>query len=145
MYLYERQGGGFSYGLRQNERVKTNLTVEADSELELEGFGNELLELEITAEVGDATQFGVMVACSENGREQTALYYEASEKELRCDGTKSSIDFGRRNVEKAPFELREDEPLVLRVFVDRSVVEVYANDRQAIGRRMYPKLRGTGV
>ena len=30
------------------------------------------------------------------------------------------------------------EPLRLRVFVDKSVVEVYANDRQAICRRVYP-------
>ena len=37
------------------------------------------------------------------------------------------------------------DPLVLRVFVDRSIVEVYANDRQAIGRSIYPALRGTGV
>ena len=29
-------------------------------------------------------------------------------------------------------------PLKLRVFVDKSVVEVYANDRQAICRRVYP-------
>jgi beta-fructofuranosidase len=29
--------------------------------------------------------------------------------------------------------------------VDRSIVEVYANDRQAIARRIYPVLGGTGV
>jgi len=28
--------------------------------------------------------------------------------------------------------------LLLRVFVDRSVVEVFANDRQAVMRRIYP-------
>jgi sucrose-6-phosphate hydrolase SacC (GH32 family) len=33
----------------------------------------------------------------------------------------------------------EGERLRLRVFVDKSVVEVFANDRQAIGRRVYPK------
>jgi beta-fructofuranosidase len=32
-----------------------------------------------------------------------------------------------------------DEPLKLRVFVDKSVVEVFANDgRQAVMRRIYP-------
>jgi beta-fructofuranosidase len=31
------------------------------------------------------------------------------------------------------------------VFVDRSIVEVYANDRQAVARRIYPTLGGTGV
>ncbi len=41
-------------------------------------------------------------------------------------------------VERAPFALQAGEPLKLRVFVDKSVVEVFANDRQAIGRRVYP-------
>ena len=35
------------------------------------------------------------------------------------------------------------QPLRLRALVDRSVVEVYANDRQAIGRRVYPTRRDT--
>jgi beta-fructofuranosidase len=48
-------------------------------------------------------------------------------------------------VESAPFELKKGEPLVLRVFVDKGIVEVYANDRQAIARGIYPKLGGTGV
>jgi len=33
----------------------------------------------------------------------------------------------------------------LRIFVDKSIVEVYANDRQAIARSIYPTLGGTGV
>lgn len=30
-----------------------------------------------------------------------------------------------------------DEPLKLQVFIDKSVVEVFANDRQAVMRRIY--------
>lgn len=131
--------------LRQNERVRNNLKVKADSELELRDFGNELLELEIIMQPGEATQCGVIVNASEDGREQTLLYYDASKKELICDATKSSIDLGRRNIERGPFALEEGESLVLRVFIDRSIVEVYANDRQAIARRVYPRLGGTGV
>ena len=36
-----------------------------------------------------------------------------------------------------PFRLAEGEELRLDIFIDRSVVEVYANDRQAICRRVY--------
>ena len=31
----------------------------------------------------------------------------------------------------APFELKKGEDLVLRVFIDKNLVEVFANDRQA--------------
>ena len=41
-------------------------------------------------------------------------------------------------VETAPFVLTPNEPLQLRVFIDKSVIEVFANDRQAICRRVYP-------
>ena len=41
-------------------------------------------------------------------------------------------------MEAGPFELKPGEPLKLRVFVDKSVVEVFANNRQAVMRRIYP-------
>ncbi|MBO7678431.1 MAG: GH32 C-terminal domain-containing protein, partial [Thermoguttaceae bacterium] len=40
--------------------------------------------------------------------------------------------------EAAPLRLPEGEDLTLRVLVDRPVIELYANDRQGIGRRVYP-------
>jgi beta-fructofuranosidase len=131
--------------LRQNEQVKNNFTVKAESELNLKDFANELLELEIIMQPGAAKEFGVMVGCSEDGREQTVLYYNAAEKKLKVDATKSSLGFGRKIIESGPFELKKDEPLVLRVFVDKSIVEVYANDRQAVARSIYPTLGGTGI
>ncbi|MHC4130868.1 MAG: GH32 C-terminal domain-containing protein, partial [Planctomycetota bacterium] len=41
-------------------------------------------------------------------------------------------------IEAGPFELKNGEPLKLQVFVDKSVVEVFANNRQAVMRRIYP-------
>ena len=131
--------------LRQNERVKNNLTIQSGSEIDLSDFGKELVELEITIQPGAATQVGVMVGCSSDGREQTVIYYDASEKKLMFDATKSSLDLGRKNIESAPFELQKGEALVLRIFVDKSIVEVFANDRQAIARSVYPRLGGTGI
>jgi beta-fructofuranosidase len=132
-------------GLRSNERSKMNFTVEAGKDVLLDGFGSELLELEIKTRLGEATRFGVKVCCSENGEEQTVLYCDTREKKLLVDTTKTSLGFGRKVVEGGPFELKRDEPLTLRVFVDKSIVEVYANDRQAVARRIYPTLGGRGV
>jgi len=41
-------------------------------------------------------------------------------------------------VQRAPLDLPKATALQLRIFVDKSVVEVFANDRQAIARRVYP-------
>jgi len=43
-----------------------------------------------------------------------------------------------RAPETAPVFLEDDEPLQLRVFIDRSVVEVYANGKQCVAVRVYP-------
>jgi beta-fructofuranosidase len=44
-----------------------------------------------------------------------------------------------KSIEASPLALAPDEPLSLRVFVDMSVVEVFANDdRQAVMPRIYP-------
>ena len=43
-----------------------------------------------------------------------------------------------RAPETAPVFLEDDEPLRLRVFIDRSVVEVFVNGRQCVSLRVYP-------
>ncbi len=57
------------------------------------------------------------------------------------DGSLVSLDTSRasplpdvraRAPETAPFALADDEPLHVRIFIDRSVVEVFVNDRQCV-------------
>ena len=40
--------------------------------------------------------------------------------------------------QEAPFELSVGETLNLRIFLDHSILEVYANSRQCITQRIYP-------
>ncbi|MDE0043259.1 MAG: GH32 C-terminal domain-containing protein, partial [Candidatus Poribacteria bacterium] len=51
-----------------------------------------------------------------------------------------------RPPETAPVSIGTEEPLKLRVFVDRSVVEVFANGKQCVAVRVYPDREdSTGV
>jgi beta-fructofuranosidase len=125
--------------LRCHEQTWEDVTL-ADGETKQKALDNvvgDSCELEILIESTDAAQCGVKVRASPGGEEETLLYYDAEAKKLVFDSTHSGSD-GRRAVERAPFELNDGEPLKLRVFVDKSVVEIYANDRQAICRRVYP-------
>jgi beta-fructofuranosidase len=47
-------------------------------------------------------------------------------------------DVQSRAPETAPVFLEPDEPLKLRVFIDRSVVEVFVNGKQCVAVRVYP-------
>jgi beta-fructofuranosidase len=133
--------------LRSNGKRKTNLTVKAGADLMVEGISGNSLELALEMRAQDARQFGMKIACSPAGEEQTSIYYDAAEKKLKVDTTKSSAAEGPKSIEAGPFELKAGEPLKLRVFVDKSVVEVFANDgRQAVMRRIYPsRLDSVGV
>jgi len=128
--------------LRGELHEQKNILVKSGTAFTLPEPGDELMELEITLLPGKASQAGVLVNCSSDNKEQTSIYYDGAAKKLIFDATRSSIDWGRRNIEAAPFELKKSEPLVLHVFVDKGIVEVFANDRQAIARTVYPKLKG---
>lgn len=131
--------------LRQGEQQWTDLLLGADEELPLPDLPGELMELELVIEPQDATRVGLGVCRSARGEEETVIAYDVARGALEVDTTRSSVGFGRRVVESAPLLLEADEPLVLRVFLDRGVVEAYANERQAIARQVYPTLGGQGV
>jgi beta-fructofuranosidase len=124
--------------LRYNPRGYEDLIVAADGELALEGVQGRRLELRMQMTSEEASQFGLKVCCSPDEEEYTLVFYDALEKELRIDTRQASVGEGSKSVEGGPFALGEEETLTLRVFVDNSVVEAFANDRQAVMRRIYP-------
>ena len=120
--------------------------VPADEEAPVEGVAGNSLELQVEMESAEASHFGVKVCTSPDGQEETSVFYDAKEKLLKVDTRRSGPEDTPRAIEAAPFELRDGEPLKLRIFVDKSVVEVFANGRQAIARRIYPsRQNSTGV
>lgn len=131
--------------LRMNESVITGMPVKSGSEVKLKKPGYELMELELTFNPNSAQQYGIKVNASEDGREETVIYYDNTDKKLKVDTRKSGLSYGRKIIEEAPLELKKGEPLVLRIFMDKSIVEVFANDRQAIARMVYPTLGGKSL
>jgi beta-fructofuranosidase len=73
----------------------------------------------------------------QRGSFETPQYEHA----LMLDPGRSSLlpDVLARPPEVAPFDLAKGELLELRVFVDRSVVEVFANGTQCLAVRVYPE------
>jgi len=66
------------------------------------------------------------------------IYYDAGDNKLKIYTNKSSLTEGPKKIEGGPLKLKPGEPLNLRIYVDKSVVEVFANGRQAVARRIYP-------
>ena len=144
--------------LRMNHRVRRDVILAADAELELDDVRGDCLELMVRFQPGDAEALGVEVRCAPEGQEGTAIVFEPSAGKLRVDVSRSTLDDSitypyYRNepalerlpaearlvdAQEAPFELAAGEGLELRIFLDRSVLEVFANGRQCITQRIYP-------
>jgi len=126
--------------LRINEKTFENVEVASNGRRALEGFPGDSFELEITLEpeeLAKVERFGLVVREDVESGEKTTIYYDATSRQLAFDSRESGKQ-GRPTLESAPLDLNRDEGLTLRVFVDQTVVEVYANDKQAICRRVYP-------
>ena len=75
-----------------------------------------------------------------NGWERVGLR-AATDSLITIDSSYSSTapDVRSRAPETAPVLLAPDQPLKLRVFVDKSVVEVFVNGKQCVAMRVYPE------
>jgi beta-fructofuranosidase len=97
--------------------------------------------LEVVFELAEAEEnyIGIGVRRSPDGEEETVIYYDRNQSELGVDRTKSTLDpeARSRGVQSGKLELA-GEALRLRVYLDRSMIEAYANGLKSVTTRAYP-------
>jgi beta-fructofuranosidase len=126
--------------LRGKHLQWVDTSVEPGTPTVVEAIRGERLEIKLEWDLGKAMQFGVRVRCSSDHMECTSISYDRSRQRLMLDCSQSSLDpTVHRSVHEAPLTLADDELLRLQVFLDHSVIEVFANDRTCIAERIYPQ------
>ena len=143
--------------LRYNHRRLQGITA-ADAETVLKQVRGDSLELSLTIDTGSAGQCGLKLRRSPDGAEQTEVLFDRAAATLtvvtrrsghdarvtypayRFDGALARLPEAKRfpGAQVAPLKLARGEALRLRVYLDRSVLEVFANGRQCITQRIYP-------
>ena len=111
------------------------------SQLLLDDVRGDCLEIIARFRPQSARQFGLLVRCAPDLTEATRIGIDLESGELSFDNTHSSLDSEVfRTVRKVSLPMAEDGLMTIRAFVDRSVVEVFANhNRACITGRTYPK------
>ncbi|HMO56760.1 MAG TPA: glycoside hydrolase family 32 protein [Roseiflexaceae bacterium] len=125
--------------LRGEHRRVERIAIAAGSRsVPPELHGNQI-ELRATFDTGRAEQCGLAICRSPDGAEETLIFYDRTAGALVIDRKQSSLsaDAGHER-RAAPFILEPGEPLDLRIFIDHSVLEIFANDRVAMAARIYP-------
>ena len=131
--------------LRYRPFSRNNLKVGPDKEHLIENIGSNSIELSIEMESEGASEYGIKVCMSSDGKEQTIISYEPSREIIKIDASQSGPRKEPKNVEEGPFSLNKNEALNLRVFIDKSIVEVFVNRRQAVMRFIYPSSDSLGI
>lgn len=138
--------------LRADHRHVDETILPANREIVLEGIQGTALEIEAEIDPREARWVQLDVLRSPQAEERTSVtfhnydrklaYWYPTEGVVCLDGTRGSTlpDAWPRPPERAALA-RGNEPLKLRVFVDRSVVEVFVNGRSYLATRVYPGRR----
>ncbi len=150
--------------LRMDAHRLGSMELAAGAEMAVEGIGGDCLELAVEIDPLNAREVGLKVRRSPGGEEETAVSYDAEAAVLRVEVGRSSLDREIRytryrglqphlsereqyvTAQEGPFELAPGERLTLRIFLDRSILEVFANRRQCVTQRIYPtRTDSTGI
>jgi beta-fructofuranosidase len=125
--------------LRGRHHRLADVDLTPTSSCMLKDVRGDCLEVIAEFEPGDAAEFGLQVRCSPDGTEQTRIFYDRAAGCLIVDREQSSLSPNvHRGVQEGTLDLPPDEELELHVFLDRSVIEIYANGHFCLTSRIYP-------
>ena len=139
--------------LRYDHQHVDATTLPANEEVVLENIKGNAMELEFEIDAKSAPMVELNILRSPQKEEFTRIAFfrergmrnlnsdrNVRDSLLTIDSSYSSIapDVRSRAPETGTLSILGDETLKLRVFVDKSVVEVFANGRQCVAMRVYP-------
>ena len=131
--------------LRYDHRHVDAMKLPANKEVVLEKVRGSAMEIVAEIDPAGAPMVELNVLRSPKKEEFTRIaffkhrgYRGASLVTIDSSYSSLSPDVASRAPETAPVSIGRSEPLKLRVFVDKSVVEVFVNDKQCVAMRVYP-------
>ncbi|MBN2271836.1 MAG: glycoside hydrolase family 32 protein [Sedimentisphaerales bacterium] len=131
--------------LRTGHKHIETTRLQANQELVLEYIRGNAMEIIAEIDTGKAQMFEMNVLRSPRKEEYTRIAFfrgrgYRGQSLITIDSSYSSLlpDVASRAPEAAPLSLAKNESLKLRVFLDKSVVEVFVNGRQCVAMRVYP-------
>ncbi len=122
----------------------------ANKDIVFDAIKGNSMELEVDISPQDSGLVQLSVLRSPDAEERTTITFYNHDHKLGnwyatpsvivLDGSQSSIrgDVDMRPLERATLGKGRNEPLKLRIFIDRSIVEVFANGKQYLAMRVYP-------
>ncbi len=143
---FVREEGGLGMGpapeitlLRGKHERITGLDLAPQSPKVIPQARGDRVEIVAVVQPGDAAQCGLALHCSPHDEERTVLSYDRQERRIRIDRRRSSLSANvALDVHEAPVGLSEGEAVTFHIFLDGSVIEVFADGGVCLTSRVYP-------
>ncbi|WP_284645733.1 glycoside hydrolase family 32 protein [Paenibacillus silviterrae] len=133
--------------LRGERYELSRRTFASDTVTLVDGLFGDALEIVAIFDAsasGAEAEFGLQVRSSPNQEEFTEIVYSAAERKLKMDRTRAGKGDG--GISEADLQPMNDGRIKLHIFLDRSSIELFANDGQrTITNRIYPDPSSIGV
>lgn len=136
--------------LGEDDRLRFAVAEEV-RQLRRERFGVEQLSavqsdcFEIVAEFEGNERVEIGVRVSAENQERTTIFYDPESQTLGIDRSQSRRDGDGHDLSLLTGRISAENRLHLHIFVDASVIEVFANKVAVIIGRVYPDAEGLGV
>lgn len=132
---------------RFNSVTHTNVNINEDETIELEGINGNIVELELDLNITDTKLFEIeLLKGNENS---TKLSFDKEKNIVIFDRSNSGIEItgAETNLKTRTVYLGEDSNnLKLRIFLDKSTVEVFINDGvKTMSSNVYPNLEDKSI
>jgi fructan beta-fructosidase len=133
------------YDLRQPVVISRPFTVPSVNRQLQAVRGTKTVEMEVAFTPGEARRYGVRVF--DNGEEHIEIGIDAAAHELYLNRARSGItEFNEHFAGRQHAPLPQSPTVKLHIYLDRSSVEVFANDGAVtLADRVYPKPEATGI
>ena len=118
--------------LRINKIEDAIIFNKNNQSFELKGFDPDCCEINFEAKDG----LKLKISNKEDNNQYSEIYYDYGNKCLVVDTTKSGAE-GSLTKESVILILNENESCNVRLFIDKSVIEVFANSKVGITRRLF--------
>lgn len=149
--LYIKPFDGYQT-FRKEKKSLANIAVPANKEVQLKGIKGNVMEIDMEFD-GSTPNFEIKVLADAKQREYTSITFirdagmvqqrGGSSWRVILDHTHGSLSdqFVPRTPEVADFAYGNGEPMKVKIFIDKSIVEVFVNDQAWVMLRTYPILK----
>ena len=128
----------FLVNLRERKSVFKSQTIQPGMPITL-SKGRQQIEVEIEIDPMNCKRFGFVIGKHPQSKEYTTVYFDMEKKEVAVDKTRSSLDVNYPNEgRKGSYDLKANQKMNIRLFIDGSVVECFINNEDAFTTRIFP-------